>query len=98
MGKKSPVERLTVEKFFAKVCNENGFATYKLHIMAKEDKFADEMLTDEQLDNVAGGFWLPNALKRKCYEDAGIKIVDNYFSCDEFWYARIKRFLKNFSG
>ncbi len=29
--------------------------------MAKEDKFADEMLTDEELDNVAGG---------TCYETA----------------------------
>ena len=26
--------------------------------MAKEDKFADEIMSDEQLDNVAGGSWV----------------------------------------
>ena len=29
MGEKIPVERLTVEKFFAKICNEKEFETYK---------------------------------------------------------------------
>ena len=29
--------------------------------MAKEDKYADEMLTDEQLDNVAGGTYSQTA-------------------------------------
>ena len=54
--------------------------------MAEEDKFADEKLKDEQLDGVAGGTFWPNKLHRKTYEAAGIKVVDNFFYKDEFWY------------
>ena len=54
--------------------------------MAENDKYADEMLTDDELDGVAGGTFTPNKLSRVTYEVAGIKIVDHFFAKDEFWY------------
>ena len=56
--------------------------------MAVQDKFADEMLTDDELDNVAGGWYTFGVFgtSREYYEQAGIKIVENLFSADEFWY------------
>ena len=43
------------------MCNEIEIPTYKLQkterrlIIMKEDKFADEVMSDEELDGVAGG-------------------------------------------
>ena len=52
--------------------------------MANEDKFADEMLTDEELDGVAGGSW---KLTQKEAEKAGITLKKEDGSPGEFtWY------------
>jgi len=59
--------------------------------MADKDKFADEMLTDDELDKVAGGWYTFGVFstEREYYEQAGIKIVENYLSADEFWYKGV---------
>ena len=44
--------------------------------MAKEDKFADEMLSDDELDNVTGGTYLESADDAKRFKANGVDIYD----------------------
>jgi len=53
--------------------------------MAVQDKYADEMLTDDELDQVAGG-WFWQGYSEKQMENAGVTWIHNYFSADEFIY------------
>jgi len=45
-----------------------------------------ENLTDEQLEQVAGGTFTPNYLPRVTYTNAGIRVIDHFFAKDEFFY------------
>ena len=55
---------LTAKNFFAKVCNEIETPTYKLQktegrlIKMTKKILKDEILSDAELDNVAGGSWV----------------------------------------
>ena len=42
--------------------------------MAEEKKFADEMLSDEELDSVAGGTWIERDKDMDDFESLGVKI------------------------
>jgi len=53
--------------------------------MAKEDKFADEMLTDDELDQVAGG-WFWQGYDEDQLKAAGVTWTHNNFSADKFSY------------
>ncbi len=46
--------------------------------MADEKKFADEVMSDDELDGVAGGWFWPNNLSLKTYEAADIKVVEHF--------------------
>ena len=45
-----------------------------------------EKLSDEQLEQIAGGTFTPNDFAKNAYEDCGIKVVEHFFAKDEFWY------------
>ena len=53
--------------------------------MAEKDKFADEKLNDEQLDQVAGGTFTANKYREDVYNDAGIKTNYHFIEEDEFF-------------
>ena len=53
--------------------------------MAVQDKFADEMLTDDELDQVAGG-WFWQGYNEDQVKAAGVTWIHNYFSADKFSY------------
>ncbi len=53
--------------------------------MAEKDKYADEMLTDDELDKVAGG-WFWQGYNEDQVKAAGVTWIHNYFSADEFIY------------
>ena len=43
-------------------------------------------LTVEELEQVSGGTFWPNSYHKNEYADAGIRVVDHFFACDEFWW------------
>ena len=45
-----------------------------------------EQLTDDELEQVAGGTFTPNDFTKDTYEVCGIKVVEHFFAKDEFWY------------
>ena len=45
--------------------------------MAEEKILKDEILTEEQLDNVAGGTYIESADDAKKFKELGVKIYDN---------------------
>ena len=45
-----------------------------------------EQLTDDELEQVAGGTFTPNDFKPDVYNACGIKVVGHFFKKDEFWY------------
>ena len=57
--------------------------------MAVQDKIADEMLTDDELDQVAGG-WFWQGYNEDQLKNAGVTWTHNNFSADEFSFkARV---------
>ena len=54
--------------------------------MAVEDKFADEIMSNEELDNVAGGTFNGNKYNEGEYNAIGIKTNYHFFAKDEFWW------------
>ena len=45
-----------------------------------------EPLTDDELEQVAGGTFTSNKFKPEVYEACGIKVIGHFFKKDEFWY------------
>ena len=50
-----------------------------------DDKFKDEILDDEQLDQVAGGTFTPNKYDERIYNQAGLRTQYHVFEKDEFF-------------
>ncbi len=48
--------------------------------MAEKDKYADEIMSDEELDQVAGGTFDANMYSKEEYKAAGVA-VDSHFLC-----------------
>ena len=45
-----------------------------------------ENLTDEQLEQIAGGTFTPNEFDYDVYDACGIKVIGHILKKDEFWY------------
>ena len=50
------------------------------------EKFSEEVLDDEELEQVAGGTLTPNRYGIKNYKRAHIKVVKHFFAKNEFWW------------
>ena len=50
------------------------------------EKFSEEVLDDEELEQVAGGTFTPNRYGIKNYKRAHIKVVKHFFAKNEFWW------------
>ena len=43
-------------------------------------------MSDEELEQVAGGTFTPNAYSKEIYAVLGIKVISHFFAKDEFWW------------
>ena len=50
-----------------------------------DDKFKDEILDDDELDQVAGGTFTPNKYDERIYNQAGLRTQYHVFEKDEFF-------------
>lgn len=70
--------------------------------MAKEDKFADEMLTDDELDNVNGGTRMETALVNSAFHELhyGQKVAIDISDAltNNLNKAKVETFLKHYFG
>ena len=54
--------------------------------MIKDNFHCDQDVTVKDLEQVAGGNFLPNVYKESEYASVGIKVVDHIIAFDEFWW------------
>lgn len=54
--------------------------------MNNEMIFKNEILSDEQLETISGGYLIPNKYAIEIYKSAGIKVKEKFFSQDEFFW------------